>query len=137
MKILAGFRQGKLKKAIPWFKALNHVDYEMTFKFTTKNKLLDRALTQSLNTLKKDKKLKGKNLDIDINKIKKFEIPVKFYNVFNTFMRGEIRKWKRYFKKDNIVIVTNSMKSGFYERTSSEEWLITIIIGGEYVDKRE
>lgn len=115
------------------FRCLDISDYEIEFLLKAKSILFDKIFLATKKNLIKRGNTKVK--DIDTDKITKFEIIPKFYNLLNVAMRSKTRKLKKVVSRDGIYILNHSCKKAWFERDQKGDWDIYIIIGGQYVKK--
>ena len=112
----------------------NHVDYEIVFKLYTKNKFLENMFGKTLKTYKK--KMNRPNLKVDVEKVRKFDIPQKFYILLENATSKTFKDIKKDIGKDKIIIISGKVRHANFSRDEKDDWIITITMGGHYVDKR-
>lgn len=135
------FNLGKKKqKPITYkFRAKDHTDYEIMFSMYSSNKLFEKMLKLAKLSYRKrltqDKKKKLK--DIDLTKVKQFEIDPRFYSFLHTILNRSIRDVEKQVNVEKIELISSKVVKGIFQREQKEEWLIKIYVGGQYVDKRK
>jgi len=113
------------------FDLINPKDYRLKFEMYSDKKLFNYIFNKS-----KDKLMKEHKLHIDKNaEPNKIEVPDRFYNLLKTILKKKIKQVSKKVKKDKIELLTILVDSAIFTKQETK-WLITIIIKGDYIDKR-
>jgi len=121
------------EKVINWdFNALNPSDYEVYIELEVENRLLLYIFNLS------KKKLSKKNINVEnlINKINSFDIDPRFLNLLKTVIRPIINDIKGACRMDKIEVLSFAIKKAYFKRNKNQEWIVKIILTGQYADKR-
>lgn len=129
-KLLDRFRRDVSDTFDYHFKATNASDFELTFIFTAKSKVLTSIFNNVKETLAKNEKLKGVK-DADPNTIQRFEIPKQFYGRVLTAILKPVHTIEREVKADGIKVLRYAVESCYFE-SKEEKTQIHIKLGGIY-----
>ena len=123
-----------MKPKIDWdFKALNPSDFEAEITMHSDNRLLLMVFEKS------KQKLQKKNINVSdkqLQAVKKFDIDSRYLNLVKTFIRPVISKMHKTIKADGLEILSHRVDNGYFIRDENNNWIIKLIVEGQYADKR-
>jgi len=114
------------------FKLINITDYELIFYLKAEKRLFDKIFMGSINKLKR----MGKNADVDLDKIDKFEVLPRFNALIHTAVIKKINEMKKRLKPRGLELLNSKCQKATFIKQSAGNWDIKIEIVGQYVDKR-
>lgn len=115
------------------FNTIDPTDYELIFIMSASSKVFNQIFNASrVAMIRKGKDLKEANPET----IDKFEIPERFFNFLGVVLSKNVKTVATEVAKDKIIVLSNRVTGGCFERDSSRNWQIKIKVGGEYVNKQ-
>ena len=115
------------------FATVDPTDYELIFTMSASSKVFNQIFNSSrVAMIRKGKNLKEANPDT----IDKFDIPERFFNFLGVILSKNIKGVASEVAKDKIIVLSNRVTGGCFERDKSRNWQIKIKVGGEYVNKQ-
>jgi len=123
-----------MQKKIDWnFKCINPCDYEMQLDMIAENKLILIIFNKARISLAKKKSI---SVHGNPDNITSFNVEPKFYSAIKTILSPVIRDVQGAVNLNGIFILNSFVKNAKFKREADEDWLISINLTGQYVDKR-
>ena len=112
-------------------KYLNAFNYELNVSFELENNLVKHIFDKSLE------KLKQSNNDIDLNLVKRFDIPKKYYQSLKPIGNVIIKDLNNIILAKGFFIYSFEVKESFWEKTPDDlkKWIVNITYNGTYINK--
>lgn len=123
-----------MKRQIPFgFKCISETDYQIKIDLVAKGSLMDTIYR--LSRLKYVKQA-GKDAPKRIESITKFSIPPEFLKLIKVSLKRPLRDVEVQVKEDGIDLLSMVVYSANFVKSAEGDWLIGIVVTGQYVDKR-
>lgn len=116
------------------FKCTSPEDYELTFYAKTSDDYLTRIFEKSQKALLRAKGIKVQG---DPQLIKEFKIPSQYLYMVGLKMKKHLKPILEEIRDDGINVISHRIDLGKFKRdNNNNNWDISIVYKGEYLDER-